>query len=378
MSMCVVHMMKLKMDAMGGIQSHNQREHESTKNKEIDYDKSHYNYDTVNDGNISYRRAVKERISQLDLKRALRKDATVCCSFIISSDRAFFESLGELQHIKRESESRESVSIGLEPPTPFEYTNESYKEDCIREGAKLYFQYATEFFMKRYGWENVTNGSVHFDEATPHMHLGVIPVTSDGRLSAKDLFNKAELRQLQTDFAKEMGKRFDLERGKEGSKAKHLSEIDFKIMKRTEQLEKLEQDVHSLQWEERTVQRNVKDLEEHVESLSKTVSDLKADIITLDTQKRLLERITAQLEQYKAELKKAIEKIREKAVSSGFNLLTIDKEIQRERALDFIEQTGQAEKFKEFCDNPKNRFTSPFIAKGQTEKFPKRNTEHER
>ena len=94
MSMCAVHMMKLKMSAMGGIQSHNQREHESKKNKEIDYAKSDNNYDVLLAENINYQRAVKERIAELNLKKAVRKDAVVYCSFIVSSDRDFFVGLG--------------------------------------------------------------------------------------------------------------------------------------------------------------------------------------------------------------------------------------------------------------------------------------------
>ena len=40
MSKCAVHMMKMKSSAMGGIQSHNQREHESTKNSGAEPKKS--------------------------------------------------------------------------------------------------------------------------------------------------------------------------------------------------------------------------------------------------------------------------------------------------------------------------------------------------
>lgn len=381
MSMCVVHMQKMKMSALGGIQSHNQREHESKKNKEIDYEKSNLNFDTVNVESINYQRAVKERIAELNLQKAVRKDAVVYCSFIVSSDKEFFRDLGvQMYHdmIDRERERNWWDSGYIDTYDDFRYLDEDVQASYIKEGAEQFFEYATEFFQERYGRENVLNGTVHMDEATPHMHLGVVPVTSDGRLSAKTIFTPLELKQLQTDFAEQVGKRFGLERGKEGSQAKHLDELSFKVQKRAEQLESLSQKVGELEERERVLTSNCKDLEEHAESLSKTVSDLKADISTLDTQKRLLERITAQLEQYKAELKKAIEKIREKAVSSGFNLLTIDKEIQRDRAMDFIEQTGQAEKFKEFCEKPKHRFISPFIAKGQTEKPQKSNTEHER
>ena len=69
MSKCAVHMMKMKSSAMGGIQSHNQREHESTKNKDMDYEKSDRNFDLVNDESINYQRAIKERIAELNLKK---------------------------------------------------------------------------------------------------------------------------------------------------------------------------------------------------------------------------------------------------------------------------------------------------------------------
>jgi hypothetical protein len=48
----------------------------------------------------------------------------------------------------------------------------------------------------------------------------VVPLTADGRLSAKDLFNPKTLRALQTEYAEAM-KPFGLERGVEHSRAKH-------------------------------------------------------------------------------------------------------------------------------------------------------------
>lgn len=229
MSKCAVHMMKMKSSAMGGIQSHNQREHESTKNKDIDYEKSGRNFDLVNDESINYQRAVKERISELNLKKAVRKDAVTYCSFIVSSDRGFFERLAWQEHIKRENDTRETVAIGLEEPTPFEYMPESYREDCLREGSRNFFQSATDFFCERYGADNVINATVHMDEATPHMHLGLVPVTQDGRLSAKSIFTKAELQDLQTAFAERVGGKYGLDRGTEGSEVTHLSEERFKL-----------------------------------------------------------------------------------------------------------------------------------------------------
>lgn len=366
MSKCAVHMMKMKMSAMGGIQSHNQREHESRKNKEIDYTKSDKNFDTVLAENINYQRVVKSRIAELNLKKAIRKDAVVYCSFIVSSDREFFENLGELEHIRREKSERESVSIGVEEPTPFEYLDDNYKEDCINEGSRRFFDQATQFFQERYGTENVINGTVHLDEATPHMHLGVVPVTTDGRLSAKDIFNPLELKQLQTDFAEKVGTKFKLERGKEGSEATHLDEISYKVKKQQEKLEKLGEKVWEMESRQNVLQANCKDLEKQAESLSKTVSDLKTDISTLDTQKRLIEQMVAQLQEYREKLKKAIEKVVENIKTSGKTYQAVKEEIKAQRAFDFIERSGKQEEFEKFCEAPQKAMravSNPFEEK---------------
>jgi hypothetical protein len=47
-----------------------------------------------------------------------------------------------------------------------------------------------------------------------------VPITADGRLSAKDVFNPKTLRTLQTEYAEAM-KPFGMERGVEHSRAKH-------------------------------------------------------------------------------------------------------------------------------------------------------------
>lgn len=77
-----------------------------------------------------------------------------------------------------------------------------------------------EFMKQRYG-ANLVAFSLHQDEKTPHVHAVVVPITPDGRLCAKELFNPKTLRQLQTDYAQAM-KPFGLERGIEGSRAQHV------------------------------------------------------------------------------------------------------------------------------------------------------------
>ena len=96
--------------------------------------------------------------------------------------------------------------------------------------------------MERYGEENIIAAVVHNDETTPHMHLNLMPVTKDGRLCSKQLFDKPQLQQLQTDFYEAVGKRWGLQRGKEGSQKKHLSTAEFKAKKIIEQAEAIREE----------------------------------------------------------------------------------------------------------------------------------------
>jgi hypothetical protein len=76
------------------------------------------------------------------------------------------------------------------------------------------------FLKDKFGEQNVVSCTLHQDELTPHFHAVVVPLTADGRLSAKDLFNPKTLRALQTEYAEAM-KPFGMERGVEHSCAKH-------------------------------------------------------------------------------------------------------------------------------------------------------------
>ena len=69
---------------------------------------------------------------------------------------------------------------------------------------------------------------------TPHLHLNLIPI-ADGRLCAKQLFDRKALQELQTDFYSVVGKKWNLQRGKKGSQEKHLSTAEYKAKKIVEQ-----------------------------------------------------------------------------------------------------------------------------------------------
>ena len=78
-----------------------------------------------------------------------------------------------------------------------------------------------DFVASEYGKENILRFTLHLDEKTPHIHAVTVPLTKDGRLSAKEVFgNKGALVSRQDRYAEAM-KEFGLKRGLKGTGIKH-------------------------------------------------------------------------------------------------------------------------------------------------------------
>ena len=76
------------------------------------------------------------------------------------------------------------------------------------------------FLAQRQDPSTYLSAVVHMDEKTPHMHLSFVPLTADGRLSAKEIVgNRQKLTQWQDAFWEHMVQKYpDLERGESASK----------------------------------------------------------------------------------------------------------------------------------------------------------------
>lgn len=196
MSHSIIRVQKMKATALKGIQFHNQREKESQTNPDIRTEDAHLNYDLIHgDRKLDYKKEVQQVISEnVKSEKKVRKDAVLLSEFLITSDSSFFENLAP---------------------------NEQ----------RRYFETAKDFIADKYGEHNIIYATVHNDEKTPHMHVGLVPVTDDGRLSAKDVFgNRLQFVKLQDDFnAHVKAHGFDLERGVSSSR-KHLDMAKFKAM----------------------------------------------------------------------------------------------------------------------------------------------------
>lgn len=202
----IVRVQKFSKGSVQGISIHDKREKQSLSNPDIDIEKSNLNYN-LSESNLTYHEKIKERISELDLKKAVRKDAVVMAQVLVTSDSDFFKNLDS-------------------------------------EKQKEFFQDSYNFLSERYGKENIVSATVHLDEKTPHMHFNFVPATADGRLSAKSLLTRQSLIEQQTAFQEKVGKHYGLERGmtkeqriETGSIRKHMNNQEFKSY--SSELEKL-------------------------------------------------------------------------------------------------------------------------------------------
>ena len=138
MSMIAARMQKLKAGNLTGIGNHNQRKGQNHSNQEIDPNRSHLNYELVN-RTEHYQKDIQTFIDEKKIStRAVRSDAVLVNEWIITSDRTFFNGLTEQE-------------------------------------TKEFFEAAKEYFSEKFGEDNIRYATVHVDETTPHMHMGIVP-----------------------------------------------------------------------------------------------------------------------------------------------------------------------------------------------------------
>ena len=244
-SYLVCHMEKYHKTDIAPVEQENERDKNyPANNPQIDCARTRNNYNVIK-RQCSYTLHINRRITELDLPTKVRKDAVLMCSFVVGSDREFFKSISEREQ-------------------------EKFFVDCTR------------FFADRYGEENIISAVVHMDETTPHLHLNLIPI-ADGRLCAKQLFDRKALQTLQTDFHSVVGKKWNLQRGKEGSSAKHLDTMSYKVKKMKDeavaavlQASEAERRKDAAEQNQAHAEQATHELEEKREQLQREVAPLQA------------------------------------------------------------------------------------------------------
>ena len=243
-------MEKYKRQEVSPVEEENERDEAyQASNPQIDSSRTHLNYHIIYPMK-SYMEIINARLSELELKRKIRSDAILMNSFIVTSDGEFFNDLHP-------------------------WDQREFFRDCA------------EFFSNKYGEENMISAVIHMDETTPHMHLNFIPV-NERRLSSKSLFDRQKLAQLQTQLHESIGKKWGLQRGKEGSQAKHLSTAEFKAKKIIESAKQREQEIDEQTEKKRAELDNLKQTVQVIEDtknkpVPKKRKEAEQEIISLRT-----------------------------------------------------------------------------------------------
>jgi hypothetical protein len=147
----------------------------------------HPSSEYLNSAERGYWELANERIQEVGITPR-RKDAVRCVEVMLSASPEWF---------KRDEQGQAA-----------DYSNSKWVKDNLA------------FLQKTFGEKNVLAFKLHQDEKTPHLHALVVPLTSDNRLSARDVFGRPALRHLQTNYANAMAEH-GLRRGVERSQAKH-------------------------------------------------------------------------------------------------------------------------------------------------------------
>ena len=202
MSYAIIRNANYKKDNLAGLYKHNERKNTNYSNKDIDKTKSIKNY-SLKQCNTTYLNAIKILQKENNLQGRIIKTTNVACELIITSDKDFFENIGE-------------------------------------EETKRYFQTAYNFVAnyKNLGEKYILSAKVHMDETTPHLHLVFVPVvhkfdnksgkTVDKIACSEYWKGKDSYKQLQDNFYKYISDNgFDLERGK----SKGTKHIDTETLK---------------------------------------------------------------------------------------------------------------------------------------------------
>ena len=185
MSYVILRLSKLKNLGMATSATQHNYRLELTPNADPDW--GGLNEEYLNHDQRNYWLLANERIAELKLPR-LRGDAVHLVEVLLTASPEAFprDAEGRAQDVRKTSWVQDNLT----------------------------------FMQQRFGKENVIGFMLHQDEITPHIHAMVVPVTADGRLSYRDVFSPATLRQVQTDYAAAMEKH-GLQRGILYSTAQH-------------------------------------------------------------------------------------------------------------------------------------------------------------
>ena len=290
MSFAIIRNTKYKRENLKGIYRHNERRNKNYSNDNIDKEKSYLNY-SLKSPKYRYDKEFDMMKERYNLKGQIKTVSNIACEYIITSDKQFFEEIGE-------------------------------------EETKRYFETAYKFVSeyKNLGEQYIMSAKVHMDEETPHMHLIFLPVvhTTDKKgnniykLACSEFWKeKDSYRQLQDAFYQYItSHNFKLERGvpKEETGREHIDIKEYKEItnfdKTKEKLQnmKLElpyvpdiDDIRMARWSKK---RDEKILEDIIKPKDDLINELYQNNLLMNQQLLRQAKMVEEAEKYQKERNK--------------------------------------------------------------------------
>lgn len=204
----ILRFAKYKGPEIGHIESHNERTKEKyASNPDVDTSRSHLNFHLVTPQR-KYRAEAEKQIAEAGCRT--RSDSVRVVEALVTASPEFFKGKKKIE-------------------------------------VKAYFQEALDFIREHQDPKTIISAVVHMDEKTPHMHLCFVPLTEDGRLSAKEIVgNKKKLTQWQDRFWEHMVKKYpDLERGESASETGR-DHIPPRVFKEAVHLNRMKEEIMAI------------------------------------------------------------------------------------------------------------------------------------
>jgi hypothetical protein len=215
MAYAVLRCAKVKANGVSTVHNHNLRKYENQSAENINFDR---NENLLVLGSADTHQKLKENLSNLESKKALRKDANVLLEFVFSASPEFFyDNLDKEKFDKWTMKENKNELDKL------------FNENLNRKNLETFQKSVVDFVNSKPEFKNnVVNLVLHLDEKTPHFHLTLTPIL-EKRLTAKTFFTPEKARQWQDDFHSVLQQNnIVLERGKEFSPAIHQTLNEYR------------------------------------------------------------------------------------------------------------------------------------------------------
>lgn len=239
------------------------------------------------------------------------------------------ESNNWLQDINNEiktagAKTRANSVLALD--TLYTASSEFFQGKTNEENDK-FFKDCLQFHENHFG--HIISAVVHYDETTPHLHIISVPLTQDGRLSARDVIgNKAKMSKTQDQFFEQVGRGYGLERGihMDGQEKKqHISAQEHELREIKQKISREQEKLEAIEHSEETARTRARDYRQTAAELQKEVEQLQEERVE---QHNSLKMLSASKIDRQKELKKINNNIKQK--QHEFEAITRDLEEVKE------------------------------------------------